>query len=265
MAMSRDLHVLVVAGSDSSGGAGMARDVETLATFGLRASLAVTAVTVQTNDQVRAIQWMPADLVAAQMHAAIDANRVAAVKIGMLGTKEIIEAVASVLSDRASVPVVLDPVLVASSGRALMDGKAAAALKRTLLPLCSVVTPNLPELAALTGTPEATDEKYVVKQTRMLIDAGARAVLAKGGHALGDESVDLLLRPGLPPLRFAAPRLKARMRGTGCMLASALAARLALGAPLDEAARDAKKQVLRQLHCEGSGNGMSEHRTISRR
>jgi hydroxymethylpyrimidine/phosphomethylpyrimidine kinase len=263
MAMSRELHVLVVAGSDSSGGAGIARDIETLATFGLRASLAVTAVTVQTNDEVRAIRPISAELVAAQMRAAFESNRVAAVKIGMLRTREIVEAVVSVLRDRTTVPVVLDPVLAASSGRALADGEALAALKRTLLPLCSVVTPNIPELAELAGARETVSELDVLEQAGALFDEGARAVLAKGGHAVGDESADLLLRPELPPLRLAAPRLNAGMRGTGCMLASALAAGLALGTPLDEAARDAKKHVFRQLHGHVSRSGVSERQTIS--
>ncbi|RWJ05746.1 hydroxymethylpyrimidine/phosphomethylpyrimidine kinase [Mesorhizobium sp.] len=262
MAMRTDPQVLVVAGSDSSGGAGIVRDIETLAAFGLRACVAVTAVTVQTHDEMRAIQPMPADLVAAQMRAAFE-NLVAAAKIGMLGTTEAVEAVASVLRERASVPVVLDPVLAASSGRALADGEALAALKHTLLPLCSVVTPNLPELAMLTGTQEAVDEQDIVEQAGVLLDAGAPAVLAKGGHATGDQSVDLLLRPGFPPLRFTARRLNAKLRGSGCMLASALAAGLAVGAPLEEAAHDARRHVLRQLHRHVSGSGASEHETIS--
>ncbi|RWH46341.1 MAG: hydroxymethylpyrimidine/phosphomethylpyrimidine kinase [Mesorhizobium sp.] len=262
MAVRNDPHVLVVAGSDSSGGAGIARDIETLAVFGLRACVTVTAVTVQTHDEVRAIQRVSADLVAAQMRAAFDGNLIAAVKIGMLGTKEVVEAVASVLKEHPSVPAVLDPVLAASSGRALADDKAVAILKHRLLPLCCVVTPNLPELAVLAGTQEAADEQDILEQAGVLLDAGAPAVLAKGGHAAG-ESVDLLLRPGLPPLRFAAPRLNAKMRGTGCSLSSALAAKLAFGAPLDEAARDAKKHVLRQLHRHVSGSWASEHEMIS--
>ncbi|RUV82149.1 hydroxymethylpyrimidine/phosphomethylpyrimidine kinase [Mesorhizobium sp. M5C.F.Ca.IN.020.14.1.1] len=262
MAVRNDPHVLVVAGSDSSGGAGIARDIETLAAFGLRTCVAVTAVTVQTNDELRAIQPVSADLVAAQMRAAFDGNLLAAIKIGMLGTKEVVEAVASVLKDHPSVPAVLDPVLAASSGRALADDKAVAILKHTVLPLCCVVTPNLPELAVLAGTQEAVDELDILEQAGVLLDAGAPAVLAKGGHAAGDKSVDLLLRPGLPPLRFAAPRLNAKMRGTGCSLSSALAAKLALGAPLDEAARDAKMHVLRQLHRHVSGSWAFEHQTI---
>jgi hydroxymethylpyrimidine/phosphomethylpyrimidine kinase len=253
MAVSNDPHVLVVAGSDSSGGAGIARDIETLAAFGLRACVAVTAVTVQTNDEVRAIQPMSADVVAAQIRAAFDGNLIAAVKIGMLGTKEVVEAVASVLEDHPSVPVVLDPVLAASSGRALVDGEAVAALKRTALPLCCVVTPNLPELAVLAGTREAVDEYDILEQAAVLLDAGAPAVLAKGGHAAGAKSGDLLLRTGFSPLRFAAPRLNAKMRGTGCVLASALAAGLAVGAPLEEGVRRAKEHVLEQLRRHASG------------
>jgi hydroxymethylpyrimidine/phosphomethylpyrimidine kinase len=247
VALRRDPHVLVVAGSDSSGGAGIARDIETTAAFGLRACLAVTAVTVQTHEAVRAIEFMPPDLVAAQMHAAFDGNHVTAIKIGMLGTNATAEAVASVLCKHPSVPAVLDPVLVASSGFALTDASAVEALKRTLLPLCSIITPNLPEMALLAGTQLAEDEADLLRQGGLLLDDGAPAVLVKGGHASGDHSTDLLLCSGRTPVRFKAPRLNARMRGTGCMLASAIAANLALGASLEESARTAKWHVLQRL------------------
>ncbi len=249
MAVAADPHVLVVAGTDSSGGAGVVRDIETVAAFGLRACIAVTAVTVQTHEAVREVAYMPPGLVAAQMRAAFDSNHVTAVKIGILGTRATAEAVASVLSEHPSVPAVLDPVLAASSGRALANGDVTAALRRVLLPLCRIVTPNLPELAALAGAREAADEQYVLEQVRALLDAGATAVLVKGGHGSGDRSTDLLMRPDREPVRFEAPRLAATMRGTGCMLSSALAANLARGVLLDDSVHSAKKHVLDQLRC----------------
>ncbi|MCG7505477.1 hydroxymethylpyrimidine/phosphomethylpyrimidine kinase [Mesorhizobium retamae] len=247
MAMMPDRQVLIVAGSDSSGGAGIARDVETVAAFGLRACLAVTAVTVQTHDAVERVEQMPADLIAAQMRAAFASNAIAAVKIGMLGTSDAINAVASVLASRLPLPVVLDPVLASTSGRALLAMDAVEVLKRRLMPLCTLVTPNLPELALLSGKPAAVDEAGIIDQAGPLLEGGAPALLVKGGHAEGDRSVDLFLRIGAKPSRFEAPRLDARLRGTGCMLASATAAGLALGGDLEAAIGKAKDHVFEKL------------------
>jgi len=247
MAVTPDRHVLVVAGTDSSGGAGIARDVETVATFGLRACLTVTAVTVQTHGAVERVEQMPPDLIAAQMCAAFASNAMAAVKIGMLGSVDAVTTVASVLASRLPLPVVLDPVLASTSGRALLPMDAVEVLKRRLMPLCTLVTPNLPELALLSGKPVATDEAGIIGQAGSLFESGVAALLVKGGHAEGDRSVDLLLRAGQKPSRFEAPRLDVGMRGTGCMLASAIAAGLALGDDLDAAIGRAKDHVFGKL------------------
>ncbi|WP_353646683.1 hydroxymethylpyrimidine/phosphomethylpyrimidine kinase [Mesorhizobium sp. WSM2239] len=245
VALRRDPHVLVIAGSDSSGGAGIARDIETSAAFGLRACLAVTAVTAQTHETVRVIEFMPPDLVVAQMRAAFQSNQIAAVKIGMLGTKIAAEAIATVLVERGPVPVVLDPVLASTSGRALTnDGMAT--FKR-LLRLCCLVTPNLPELATFAASKPAKDEAEILMQAWPLFDAGAPVVLAKGGHSSGEWASDLLLRPDCEPVRFETPRLNRGMRGTGCMLATAIAAQLALDAPLEDSVRVAKQYVFHKL------------------
>lgn len=244
-------HVLVVAGSDSSGGAGIARDVETIAVFGLRACLAVTAVTVQTHDAVERVEQMPPDLIAAQMRAAFAANAIAAVKIGMLGSVDAVTAVASVLASRLPLPVVLDPVLASTSGRALLPMAAVEILKRRLMPLCTLVTPNLPELALLSGKPAAASEAGIIDQAGSLFESGVHALLVKGGHGEGNRSVDLLLRAGSKPSRFEAPRLDVSMRGTGCMLASAIAAGLALGDDLETAIGKAKSHVFEKLEREG--------------
>lgn len=236
-------YVLIVAGSDSSGGAGIVRDVETASAFGLRSCVAVTAVTVQTHARVERIEQMPPELVAEQMRAAFAANPVAAVKIGMLGTAATIDTVASVLASSLPVPVVLDPVLASTSGRALLADSAVHTLKRKLLPLCRLVTPNLPELALLAGRPVAVSDRETVRQAEMLLATGVQAVLAKGGHAEGDRSTDLLVTADGTEHAFDAPRLAGTMRGTGCMLASAIAAHLALGETLEHSIARAKRHV----------------------
>lgn len=239
--------VLIVAGTDSSGGAGLSRDVETVTAFGLRSAVAVSAVTVQTHETVRRVELLAPTLVADQMRAAVEANGVAAVKIGMLGSAEIIDAVSSVLAEYPDLPVVLDPVLASSSGRALLPLEAVGVLRQRLMPLCRLVTPNLPELAMLTQARPACGEAEILHQGAVLLDAGPAALLIKGGHAVGEHSTDLLLEKGQPVHRFGAPRLPAEMRGTGCMLASAIAAGLAQGLPLASSVSKAKQHVFDKL------------------
>lgn len=243
MALSREPHVLVVCGSDSSGGAGMARDIETIAALGVRTCIAVTAVTVQTHDAVLETHHLPPGLVADQMRAALQANKVAAIKIGMLVTEQIIAAVAAVLRENRHIPAVLDPVLASSSGRPLLEAGAIGTLIRNLMPLCRLVTPNLVELAILAGSRAAVDDDEIFRQGQGLLGAGSQALLIKGGHATGARSTDILLRSGQEPLRFDAPRLAGSMRGTGCMLASAIAAHLANGTSLEYAVCQGKQFV----------------------
>lgn len=243
MALNPNPHVLVVGGSDSSGGAGIARDIETISSIGLRTCLAVTAVTVQTHGAVMDILHLRPGLVADQMRAALQANEVAAVKIGMLANASMIAAVAGVLGENPQIPAVLDPVLASSSGRPLVEPNAVDVMKRDLMPLCRLVTPNLVELAVLTGSGLAVDDEEVLRQGRRLLAAGPRALLLKGGHAAGARSTDILLSPGREPVRFDMPRLAGSMRGTGCMLASAVAVHLADGKPLEESVREGKRLV----------------------
>jgi hydroxymethylpyrimidine/phosphomethylpyrimidine kinase len=233
-------HVLVVAGSDSSGGAGIARDVATVSHFGVRASLAVTAVTAQTHAAVIAVETMPAALVAAQMRAALDANPIAAIKIGMLAGVEIVEAVADILARHEAIPVVLDPVLASTSGARLLSDAGIDCLRKRLLPVSSLVTPNIPELGILTNAGIACSDIEIVDQVARLFDNGSASVLVKGGHAEGPQSIDTLYAKGEPPWHFASPRRKVTLRGTGCMLSSAIAAHLAFGHDLREAISRAK-------------------------
>lgn len=240
-------HVLVVAGSDSSGGAGLCRDIETISALGLRSAAAITAITVQTHDRVEQVQPVDPALIAAQMRAAFAANHVGAVKIGMLGMAGAIDAVAAVLAEHATLPMVLDPVLVSSSGHMLLQADAVAGLRSKLMPLCRVITPNLPELAALTATFEAGDADEAVRQAGLLIRDGACAVLVKGGHASGRQATDILVEQGGAPTPFSMMRLAATMRGTGCALASGIAAGLACGQPLTTAVERAKRLVFERL------------------
>jgi hydroxymethylpyrimidine/phosphomethylpyrimidine kinase len=255
MKMNKTPHVLVVAGSDSSGGAGIVRDIETLAAFGVKASVAVTAVTVQTHHGVQHVDAVPAERVAQQMRAALTANHVDAIKIGMLATAATIMAVTSVLTDHPDIPVVLDPVLASTSGGVLLAPSAKASLHR-LFRQCALLTPNLPELshlAAPAGRPSAED---AITQARRLVATGVKAVLVKGGHGDGLESVDMLVEAGNSIQCFRAPRLAVSMRGTGCMLASAIAARLACGNNLTTAVGDAKTFVHDTLGGSGRRNNL---------
>lgn len=247
LAVRGEPHVLIVAGSDSSGGAGIVRDIETVTAMGLKSCVAISAVTEQTHTAVVHVELMPAELVAGQMRAALAANRVLAVKIGMLGSAEIVEAVASLLADRTDISVVLDPVAAASSGRPLLEAEAVAAIKTLLIPLCSVVTPNLPELALLAGEAPAEDEAEIARQALALLATGCGAVLAKGGHMSGRDSIDILIRRGHEIVRFGAPRSAKDVRGTGCMLSSAIAAYLVRNATLEDSVRNAKEYVLNRF------------------
>ena len=241
------LAVLVIAGTDSSGGAGLGRDVQTLGDLEVDALCAVTAVTAQSNRLVARVHHVPVALVRAQIETAFDTRRPSAIKIGMLGTGAIVEAVAEALPADETIPTVLDPVLAASSGGALLDESGRESLKRVLLHRATVVTPNALEAAVLLQEEAAQDEGALCSQAQRLLALGARAVLLKGGHAAGDEAVDWLAMPGCAPERIASGRIHARLRGTGCALASAIAAHLAAGASLPEACRGAKDYVIRQL------------------
>jgi hydroxymethylpyrimidine/phosphomethylpyrimidine kinase len=247
MALRREPHVLVVGGSDSSGGAGIARDVETIASIGVRTCLAITAVTVQTHDAVRDIHHLQPGLVADQMRAALQANEVTAIKIGMLATARIISAVATVLRENPHIPAVLDPVLASSSGRQLLQPRAIGIMKRDLMPLCRLVTPNLIELAVLTSSELAEDDDDTLRQGTLLLATGAQTLLLKGGHATAPQSTDILMSSDHEPIHFDMPRLAGSMRGTGCMLASAIAARLAKARRLEDSVREGKRLVFERL------------------
>ena len=238
--------ILVIAGSNSSGGAGIQRDAQVAAELGIVARFAVTAITAQSDRDVGTIWPVPASVVRDQLEMALNDRQTAAIKIGMLCNGAIITAIAGCLRD-SRIPIVMDPVLQASSGAWLVDEAAVDGLRRELLPLASLVTPNRLEAALLTVTPVAGSDADAVQQARLLGVAGAGAVLMKGGHAKGNQAVDLLVQRGHATQRLAADRLPQSMRGTGCALSTAIAIHLARGCELGEACRRAKDHVHRLI------------------
>ena len=255
---------LTIAGSDSSGGAGIQADLKTFSALGVYGASAITALTAQNTRGVEAVLVVPPDFVARQIRVVARDLKVGAVKIGMLATSEVIEAVAGALEALPGVPVVLDPVMVAASGDVLLDEDAIDTLRTVLLPRATVITPNLSEAAKLLGVHIAKTETEMVEQAQRLKALGAKAVLVKGGHADGPEAVDLLL-DAEGELRVAAPRVATRnTHGTGCTLSSAIAAELAKGASLREAVVAAKAYVTTAIAAAdeleiGKGRGPVQH------
>ncbi len=231
---------VTIAGSDSSGGAGIQADLKTFSALGVYGASVIAALTAQNTTSVAAVHAVPPDFVAAQMDAVFSDLAVGAVKVGMLGDADVIAAVAAALDRHQQTNVVLDPVMVASSGRRLLAPDAIDTLRNVLLPRALVITPNLPEAAALLDAEEAKDESEMFRQAERLMALGANAVLMKGGHAGGPESVDLLVT-ATASIRASGERIATRnTHGTGCTLSAAIAAGLAKGLGLPEAVRKAK-------------------------
>ncbi len=255
---------LTIAGSDSSGGAGVEADLKTFSALGVYGAAAITALTAQNTKGVLAIHIIPADFIAAQIDAVLGDLDVAAVKIGMLANAATIEAVAGSLARHPPRNVVLDPVMVASSGERLLREDALDRLRGVICGM-RVVTPNLPEAAALIDAPLACDESEMrIQAETLLARLHPDAVLIKGGHGGGAESVDLLV-DAAGCVRLAAPRLATRnTHGSGCTFASAVAAGLAKGLPLAAAAREAKAYVSAAIAAAdrlavGTGRGPLHH------
>lgn len=243
---------LIIAGSDSSGGAGIAADLKTFAAFHVHGLAAITSVTAQTARRVFAVHHLPPAQVRKQIDAAFADFRVGAIKIGMLGTAPIARVVAQSLRVATPAAVVLDPVLASSSGAALLSASGLRVLRKELLPLATVLTPNLPEAEILLEQ-RIKDPARAAQALRTL---GASAVLLKGGHGRGREVRDILAdADGI--VEFRHPRLPICARGTGCALASAIAAGLARGQGLRAAVASAEDflqgALARSYRC-GAGN-----------
>ncbi len=263
--MRRIPNVLSIAGSDPGGGAGVQADLKTFAALGCYGMAAITALTAQNTVGVRAVHVPPADFLAAQIDAIFDDIAVDAVKIGMLGTGEIVSVVADRLAHRGARNIVLDPVLVATSGDSLGAPDVVEAIVAKLLPLAAVVTPNLPEIARLVGRDVSADPQDMGRAAEELIERGARAVLVKGGHGESAVIVDVLAVPGQSATAFRGPRIATRnTHGTGCTLSSAIAAGLAHGRTLTEACDEAKRYLTAALEAAdrlsvGQGHGPVNH------
>jgi hydroxymethylpyrimidine/phosphomethylpyrimidine kinase len=255
---------VTIAGSDSSGGAGIQADLKTFSALGVYGASVIAALTAQNTKGVTGIHDVPPEFIAAQIDAVFSDLDVDAVKIGMLSQPKAILAVAAGLDRFRAKNIVLDPVMVATSGDRLLAPEAVEVLRRELIPRALAVTPNLPEAAALLEAPIAQTEAQMEEQARRLIELGARAVLIKGGHASGIESVDLLVEP-TAVTRFAATRINTkRTHGTGCTLSSAIAAGLAKGLDLSASVQVAKTYVTAAIAAAdrlaiGSGNGPVHH------
>ena len=242
--------ILIIAGSDSGGGAGIQADIKTVTMLGGHAMTAITAITAQNTLGVSAVEVLSPELVEAQVRACIDDIGVDAIKIGMLGSAAIAQRVADLL-ETVTVSVVFDPVMVATSGSVLADAETIAAFDR-LMARATVVTPNLPELEALGGL------EAVLR--------AASAVLVKGGHGAGDTIIDRLVTRAGEVARWEGSRIATRhTHGTGCTLASAIATGLGNGKPLPEAIGDAREFVRAALLAApgfGAGHGPMGHQAV---
>ena len=234
---------LTIAGSDSSGGAGIQADLKTFAALGVYGASAITALTAQNTKGVTGVHAVPAEFVTAQIDAVFSDLDVGAVKIGMVAQAASIDAIAAALARWKPGHIVVDPVMVATSGDRLLAAEAVEALRTKLMRSASVITPNLPEAAALLDEPIARSEAEIESQGRRLLGLGCRAVLIKGGHGEGTESIDYLVTANTT-IALAAPRVATRnTHGTGCSLSSAVAAGLAKGDDLETAVRNAKSWI----------------------
>lgn len=256
--------VLTIAGSDSSGGAGIQADLKTMSAIGVFGTSAITAITAQNTCEVRAIQGIDPSIVRQQIEAVLDDLPCRTVKLGMLYARPTIEAIADCLAHYPLDHIVLDPVMVSTSGCRLIEEEAIEAVKSLLLPRATLVTPNIPETEILSGLP-VTNERDMELAAQRLFRIGCRAVLIKGGHLEGAESYDLLFTPHADPVRYTSPWVATRnTHGTGCTFSSAIASYLALGRTLPDAVAAAKHYLTQALQAGadvtiGHGHGAVNH------
>ena len=252
---------MIIAGSDSGGGAGIQADIKTVTALGGFAMTAVTAITVQNTLGVTGIHSLPLDMVTAQARAVLDDIGADTIKTGMLGTVQMVETVCSLLDAYSAIPAIIDPVMIAKGGHPLLEAKGIAAIHDLLVPRAALLTPNAPEAAALTGlSVESLDD--LRRAGEALLKLGAKAVVMKGGHLEGDRVTDLLVTPDGETL-FEGPRIQTRhTHGTGCTLASACSTGLAQGMGLEASVRRARAYVVEAMRTApglGQGHGPLNH------
>lgn len=253
---------LTIAGSDSSGGAGIQADIKTMSAIGCYAMSVITSITAQNTCGVKEVLPLPIGLVRSQLEAVLEDIPPLAIKTGMLFNSEIIQSVADILS-QVNIPLVIDPVMVATSGDRLIDDTAIEMLTSRLLPLSTLITPNLQEAEVLTGI-EITSHDSLEKAGKWFLTHGARAVLIKGGHTWENEATDYLFsKDGYET--FSHSRIESRnTHGTGCTLSSAITAYLAQGEPLSNAVALGKEYLTEALLSGkdmsiGQGHGPVDH------
>jgi hydroxymethylpyrimidine/phosphomethylpyrimidine kinase len=246
--MSRTLAALSIAGSDSCAGAGLQADLKTFSALGVYGATAVTAITAQNTLGVSAVHLVPPDVIAAQLHAVFSDLSIGAIKTGMVGGEDAIEAVATGLMRFAQdVPIVVDPVMISTTGSRLLEKGAERALAQRLIPLATLITPNLQEAAALLEMPVARSSEEIEDQAQRLLAFGPSAVLIKGGHGAGPDATDVLF-DGVVFRSYSTPRITTKnTHGTGCTLASAIAAFLVKGFALQGAIAEAKAYLQKAL------------------
>ena len=252
---------LTIAGSDSSGGAGIQADLKTFAAHGVYGLSVITAVTAQNTRGLSAFETLSADLVTAQIEAVVSDIGAHAVKTGMLANLAIVEAVAAAIDDLGIPWLVVDPVMIATSGDRLMNDDAVAAMKTDLLRRAFLVTPNIPEAEALAGMPIATEDARR-EAARRILGFGPTTVIIKGGHFPSPDIVDLMYDGG-QFVEFRTERVAGRStHGTGCTFAAAVTAQLALGSPLEAAVPLAQQYVAGAIRAApnlGQGHGPMDH------
>ncbi|RDV14562.1 bifunctional hydroxymethylpyrimidine kinase/phosphomethylpyrimidine kinase [Pontibacter diazotrophicus] len=255
--------VLTIAGSDSGGGAGIQADLKTFSAMGCYGTSAITAITVQNTRGVTGIHSVPASIVQGQIEAVMDDIKPTAIKIGMVHSAELVQAIASQLK-HYTVPVVLDPVMVATSGDKLIEDNTIALLKKELLPLATVVTPNLDEAQILAGM-QLQDVRDMKEAARIILETGCRSVLVKGGHLKGSRLYDVYLHQNGDMHVYESAAIDSNnTHGTGCTLSSAIAAFLAMGTNLPEAIEQARQYVYHAIDegkdvKTGEGHGPLNH------
>ncbi len=239
--------ILVIAGSDSGGGAGIQADIKSIAANGAYAATAITSITAQNTLGVQKIFDLPVDIIEAQINSVLSDIGADVIKTGMLSSKKIIELIAKIIG-KHKIPLVLDPVMVAKGGAKLIKDDAINALKTKLIPKAFLITPNIPEAEVISGL-KIKNEKDMEKAARkMIADYGCNAVLLKGGHLKGAELVDVLVhkisKHEIRSTKYKAKRIRTKnTHGTGCTYASAIAARLAVGDVLEKAVKNAHEYL----------------------
>ncbi len=251
---------LTIAGSDSSGGAGIQADIKTMTMNGVFATSAITALTAQNTMGVTGIHTVSPEFLKLQIEAVFDDIRPDAVKIGMVASSELIDTIADTLKHYNAQNIVVDPVMIATSGSKLMEDSALSALKNKLLPMATIVTPNIPEAQVLADM-EIHNEEDMITAAKIISDRYSCAALCKGGHSINDAN-DLLYAEG-EAIWFYGKRIdNPNTHGTGCTLSSAIASNLAKGCTLEESVKNAKEYISGALEAMldlGKGPGPLDH------